>query len=183
MFATNDSITQPRSRRRTYNHEYQKKIHLLAFKHQQPAVAICKYLGQGCTHKNSTWNKYCTLSSEAKSIVKEGKYLQELSDELAIKGFIVMASQDHFNLFFYQEGTIIERKYLRMIVEEGDPLGGFHFFAEGIKKRICLDAENNTNSQNQKNKNERPHKVRKVNGINDFLDINKVTAGPACKLY
>lgn len=60
-----------------------------------------------------------------------------------------------------------------MIVEEGDPLGGFHFFAEGIKKRICLDAENNTNSQNQKNKNERPHKVRKVNGINDFLDINK----------
>ena len=53
-------------------HEYQKKIYLLAFKHRRPAVAICKYLGQGRTRENNAWNNYRALSSEAKNIVKEG---------------------------------------------------------------------------------------------------------------
>ena len=62
-----------------------------------------------------------------------------MRDELAIEGFIVTASQDHLDPFYYQGGTFLANKYLKMIVEEGNPMGGFHSFVAGIKKQCRIE--------------------------------------------
>ena len=62
-----------------------------------------------------------------------------MSDELAIKGFIVMALRDHLDPFYYQGGTLLANKYLKMIVEEGNPMGGFYSFVAGIKRRCRIE--------------------------------------------
>jgi hypothetical protein len=95
--------------------------------------------------------------------------LKELSDELAIEGFIVMASRDHLDPFYYQGGTILANQYLKMIVEEGDPMGGFHSFVAGIKKRCrVVDVDDKSVSEVA-----RPKKIRRVNGLEEFLDVDK----------
>jgi hypothetical protein len=56
-----------------------------------------------------------------------------------------------------------------MIVEEGDPMGGFHSFVAGIKKRCRIkDIEDKSASEVAK-----PKKIRRVNGLEEFLDIYK----------
>jgi hypothetical protein len=56
-----------------------------------------------------------------------------------------------------------------MIVEEGDPMGGFHSFVAGIKKRCRIkDIEDKSASEVAK-----PKKIRRVNGLEEFLDVDK----------
>ncbi|PLW58587.1 hypothetical protein PCANC_00109 [Puccinia coronata f. sp. avenae] len=114
----------------------------------------------------STKNLFTAAKVWAKDV--SGK-LKELSDELAIEGFIVMASRDHLDPFYYQGGTILANQYLKMIVEEGDPMGGFHSFVAGIKKR-CRVVDVNDKSVSEV---ARPKKIRRVNGLEEFLDVDK----------
>ncbi|PLW41098.1 hypothetical protein PCANC_22275 [Puccinia coronata f. sp. avenae] len=114
----------------------------------------------------STKNLFTAAKVWAKDV--SGK-LKELSDELAIEGFIVMASRDHLDPFYYQGGTILANQYLKMIVEEGDPMGGFHSFVAGIKNRCrVVDVDDKSVSEVA-----RPKKIRRVNGLEEFLDVDK----------
>ena len=92
-----------------------------------------------------------------------------------------MASRDHVNPFFYQGGTILAKKYLRMVVDEGDPMGGFHSFAAGVKKRIRIEEED-LNVRSNPTSCDRPCKKRKVIGIEAFSDVDKGKPNSLIKL-
>ncbi|PLW18059.1 hypothetical protein PCANC_14705 [Puccinia coronata f. sp. avenae] len=63
-------------------------------------------------------------------------FLKEISDAMQIKGFLVLASQDHTSKYFWQGGSIIAKQYLWALMDAGDPIGGFHSFAAGTKGRV-----------------------------------------------
>ncbi|PLW11530.1 hypothetical protein PCANC_21321 [Puccinia coronata f. sp. avenae] len=63
-------------------------------------------------------------------------FLKEISDAMQIKGFLVLASQDHTIKYFWQGGSIIAKQYLWALMDAGDPIGGFHSFAAGTKGRV-----------------------------------------------
>ena len=57
--------------------------------------------------------------------------LKELSDSFGAEGFLVLTSQDHRKPFFFQGGSIFGDEYLRVLIEEGDPMRKFAVWMAG----------------------------------------------------
>jgi hypothetical protein len=61
--------------------------------------------------------------------------LKEIRILFGIKGFLVLAVQDHQQPLFFQGGSFLDDEYLHGLISEGNPIQKFATWTAGSKKQ------------------------------------------------